>query len=437
MKTDSAHLPVVETRTFSQLLSLYDNGTLELNPVFQRSSVWRPGDRSRFLDSLLRGYPVPAVFLYERKGEKNKRILDVIDGKQRIESVFLFMGILKKHANNGYVATLSRNEDGENVRRRLAWDDLTNEERRRILHAQVPVIFVSGDLGTICDVFVRINSTGKPLTTGEIRKAKYLDSDFLSAVQGLANSVQNLLLTKKVLTLEQIDRMEDVSLLADLAIAVYHNQVKDKKKAVEKELTRKSIDGRSIPKTIKETAHAIRFTCKSLLPDIGLTRFRKRSDFYSLTFLVSKLLKDGLAEKNDDAIIKARQLLNEFSKETQAVALRQREFRSIRGSNPQILEYLRSVQSNSDGYRERTIRHDTLYSLLKPVLVFKDKRRLYTSNQRSFVFEQGRRCYYCGKKLTRADFTVDHVIPYAKGGQTTLANARPCCRRCNSEKGAK
>lgn len=53
-------------------------------------------------------------------------------------------------------------------------------------------------------------------------------------------------------------------------------------------------------------------------------------------------------------------------------------------------------------------------------------------------------CYLCGIEVDpNADCyqpnaaTVDHVIPYAEGGQHTLANARCACFQCNSTKQAK
>jgi hypothetical protein len=51
-------------------------------------------------------------------------------------------------------------------------------------------------------------------------------------------------------------------------------------------------------------------------------------------------------------------------------------------------------------------------------------------------------CWYCGCKLTtgktaRNEFCVDHQIPRARGGTSSPDNLVPCCRRCNSRKGAR
>jgi len=53
-----------QTRTVQDLINLYEHGKLNLNPGFQRESVWSDRDRAKLIDSILRGYPIPAIFLY-------------------------------------------------------------------------------------------------------------------------------------------------------------------------------------------------------------------------------------------------------------------------------------------------------------------------------------------------------------------------------------
>jgi 5-methylcytosine-specific restriction endonuclease McrA len=49
----------------------------------------------------------------------------------------------------------------------------------------------------------------------------------------------------------------------------------------------------------------------------------------------------------------------------------------------------------------------------------------------------GSQCYICGVGLTvGVDLELDHVVPLSQGGPDSLSNVRPCCRRCNLEKGA-
>jgi hypothetical protein len=49
----------------------------------------------------------------------------------------------------------------------------------------------------------------------------------------------------------------------------------------------------------------------------------------------------------------------------------------------------------------------------------------------------GSYCPECGYRVTRSEFTVDHILALANGGLTSRRNARVICRSCNSSKGAR
>ena len=66
---------------------------MNLAPGFQRQSVWTERDRANLIKSILRNYPLPAIFLYKREDEGHL-VFDVIDGKQRMESMFMFEKIV-------------------------------------------------------------------------------------------------------------------------------------------------------------------------------------------------------------------------------------------------------------------------------------------------------------------------------------------------------
>lgn len=70
----------------STLFSLMDNGVIKL-PAFQRNYVWDIKAASRLIESIILGLPIPQVFLYE-KGKNNFLI---IDGQQRLLSIYFFM----------------------------------------------------------------------------------------------------------------------------------------------------------------------------------------------------------------------------------------------------------------------------------------------------------------------------------------------------------
>lgn len=49
------------------------------------------------------------------------------------------------------------------------------------------------------------------------------------------------------------------------------------------------------------------------------------------------------------------------------------------------------------------------------------------------LFQKGI-CYYCGKKFSKEELTLDHIVPVARGGKSTRGNLVVCCKSCNQAK---
>ncbi len=88
-------------RPVSHFIKLYKPGRLNLNPGFQRKSVWSEKDRRKFIHSIFDGFPVPSIFLYRRINERGVEVFDVLDGKQRLEAIFAFCR-LKGFSRQGF-----------------------------------------------------------------------------------------------------------------------------------------------------------------------------------------------------------------------------------------------------------------------------------------------------------------------------------------------
>ncbi len=43
-------------------------------------------------------------------------------------------------------------------------------------------------------------------------------------------------------------------------------------------------------------------------------------------------------------------------------------------------------------------------------------------------------CYYCGRKVSARELTMDHIVPIIRGGKSTKGNVVPVCKECNSRK---
>lgn len=80
------------TYSISDFLEWYSNGQLELNPKFQRRSVWDDNARSYLMDTIIRGFPIPKVFIRQKLNVTTRNnIREVVDGQQRLRTILSFL----------------------------------------------------------------------------------------------------------------------------------------------------------------------------------------------------------------------------------------------------------------------------------------------------------------------------------------------------------
>ncbi|MCP1764845.1 DUF262 domain-containing protein [Bradyrhizobium japonicum] len=85
VKTDAYQMSIGE------VINMYKDGELVINPDFQRLFRWEIGQKSKLVESLLLGIPLPSIFVFE----KQDSTWELIDGLQRISTLLEFMGELK------------------------------------------------------------------------------------------------------------------------------------------------------------------------------------------------------------------------------------------------------------------------------------------------------------------------------------------------------
>lgn len=77
--------------SIGEIVSMYDGEEIIIDPEFQRLFRWDPGQKSKLIESLLLGIPIPSIFVFERENRK----WELIDGLQRISTILEFMGRLR------------------------------------------------------------------------------------------------------------------------------------------------------------------------------------------------------------------------------------------------------------------------------------------------------------------------------------------------------
>ena len=332
-----------DKKTISEFQMYYENNRINLNPVFQRDSVWKTLQRKNLIKSIYENIPIPTIFLYERY-ENNKTIYDVIDGKQRLESIFMFLG-LKGYKRNKFPfkAVYIDNEDRAHEKNRL-WEELDEQEKRKISQYQINTITVKGNLGDISDIFVRINSTGSSLTRQEIRTAKYLQSPFLKRINNLANqkSILEYLQNNRIISSSMIQRQKHVEFISELVLSIQNEGPIDKKNAIDRSMESGVLTASQLNKSIKEFNETLKLV-KKVFPDIVSTRFNGLADFYTLFLLVWRWRykkKKVLANYNTNRLLNA--YLIEFGNQCDIVK-RQRDSYQIDKSKDTLIPNIEPV----------------------------------------------------------------------------------------------
>lgn len=86
-------------KTIAELRGMFDNDQIELNPPYQRKPAWKTKQRILLLSSLFNGIPIPALIFHKHfRPDKAKDVYDVLDGKQRLETILHF---IKKNKTKG------------------------------------------------------------------------------------------------------------------------------------------------------------------------------------------------------------------------------------------------------------------------------------------------------------------------------------------------
>jgi hypothetical protein len=421
--------------SINQYTLMMRNRQLNLEPGFQRRSVWTLSDRRRLIQSIVQGCPLPSVFLYERDHHGNL-LYDVIDGKQRLESILMFKGLGRfKRGRFGVKLDL-----GEGLNE-YYWHDITRRfPRVRALFDSylLQTVQVKGDLNEIITIFVRINSTGKRLTSGEKRHARFYTSPFLKEAERLVGRYQRFLLDERILSPAQIDRMKGTELFAELLMSIHNGGPVNKKTSLDRAIGNASINLNTLHKLSREFVRTMNLV-RRMFPDIRQTRFHNSVEFYTLFLYIWESDRDGLilTDKKRNRIAMA--LLRQLSNGVDGLRDQLRKARPAKPAQRMFSDYLTTVQGDTDSSANRERRRQVLRNLLSSLYERKDDKRTFTPEQRRIVWnsEEKKVCASCRRQLRWDDFTVDHMTAWIRGGRTSLKNAQLMCRSCNSRKGAR
>lgn len=203
------------TQDISWFLDLYRNNQIDLDPPYQRRSVWTTKDRRFFLDTIFRDYPSPAIFLHKELSETGKVVHHVVDGKQRLETIIQFVenkiSIDKNYGDASLAGKTWKKLESEPTIKKKFWDYVLSVE------------FIDTVEGIIVnDVFDRLNRNSRKLERQELRHAKY-DGWFITTAE--AESEKEEWKELAVVTATRARRMNDVQFISELLLILLQKQI--------------------------------------------------------------------------------------------------------------------------------------------------------------------------------------------------------------------
>lgn len=192
-----------------------------LSPKFQRRGVWTTAARSYFVDTILRGYPVPPLHLRLVKDSRRGLVREVIDGQQRLRALFDFF-------EDNY--TLSTQLDAPWAGK--SYSQLSASDREQIENYRFQVYqYQSVDDATVLEIFARINTYSVALNAQELRHGRYF-GEFRQASYQLAVDYLRFWRDARIFTESAIARMSEAQLVSELLV-MQMDGLQDKKKSVD------------------------------------------------------------------------------------------------------------------------------------------------------------------------------------------------------------
>jgi hypothetical protein len=196
--------------------------TLSLTPKFQRRPVWKPAARSFLIDTLLRGMPVPPVYIRQIQSDRKDRwIREVVDGQQRVRTVLEFV------------------EDRFRLSRTLKapwagklFSQLSQAEQDTLnTYGFSAEVFKGISDQDVLEMFSRLNAYAVALNKQELRNGKFFGV-FKQACYDIAYEHLEFWRRENVFTENNIARMLEVEFVSEVFIAFVAG-MQDKKNSID------------------------------------------------------------------------------------------------------------------------------------------------------------------------------------------------------------
>lgn len=329
--------------TVAWFKKIADAGDLIIKPPFQRNPVWSERQKSSLIDTILLEYPIPELYMQELTEPNGDQKHIVVDGQQRIRAVL------------GFIAGEYEINDESPSWPGLGFEELTIAERKRVFEYN----FVVRVLPEMPDeelraIFQRINRNNVTLNAQELRHATYW-GPFIALMEELSNL--DFWASAGIFSANDTRRMLDVEFISEICIA-FLNGLQNKKKNLEEYYQQYEIEFEESDR-VRTVFQKVLGELEQVLPEFQRTRWRKKSDFYTL-FLCLAHHSSQLPLSSDKRSELAK-ILKEFASAVDLLIA------SGEVSDHDILVYTKNVDRAASDLGSRRSRQDVLSRKISPV----------------------------------------------------------------------
>lgn len=204
--------------TISDLVQWQSKKELILSPKYQRNSVWNEKAKAYLIDTIVRGLPIPPIFLRQKVDVGTKTTYrEIIDGQQRVRAILDYV------VAESFAIKKSHNKELGGKR----YSELEPDIQEAILEYDIMAAVVTEkDESIVYDMFARLNSNNMVLNRQEIRNSKFW-GDFKVLVYRLSSRYRDFFLENKLLTDNDCARMQDSELINSMVILLLEGVVKE------------------------------------------------------------------------------------------------------------------------------------------------------------------------------------------------------------------
>jgi hypothetical protein len=296
------------------------------------------------VDTILLGYPSPPIFLIELIDELGVARYSVVDGKQRLLTIFGFM-------NNEF--PVGAKSQIENLRG-LYYEGLPRDKRADFVRCRFSVEYLPSESETeIADIFDRLNRNVKKLTPQELRHARF-DGVFIGVAENLSEWL-DAQFSKQFPRFTDSSRrqMKDVELTSSLLLYLEEGVKSYSKDDLDRAFADRDETWENSAEIQQEFQQVVGFI-KDMAsnPDaasIVQSRLRNQADFYSLFAAIADLKRDGNLPEPAVAGSRISQFLETLESETRP---------------RRVLEYLEAARAASNDSGPRRTRIDVIKDVL-------------------------------------------------------------------------